>query len=82
MSRCVVTSGYGSVVVDDVLMKRVRALITRVGLRGAQSALGVGNATFAAARDRGRMKASTRERIVKELDRLDRETAATNGGIP
>ncbi len=66
--------GDTPVLVDEALTRRVRALTHRLGRNGAQRALGVSDATFAAARDRGRLKTETRDRIVATLDRLENAT--------
>jgi hypothetical protein len=61
---------------DEAFTKRVRALALRIGVHRLRDLLGVSNATFAAARDRGRMKLETRDRIVTALDRIEKEHPA------
>ncbi len=60
------------VVTDDITAARVRRLVERCGsVRAAVAILGIGEQTFAAARDRGRMMRTTRDRLLAALERAE-----------
>lgn len=60
------------VVVSEADTARVRRLIVRLGsIRVAKAALGLGDATFDAARDQGRMLRKTRDNLLEALDRVE-----------
>lgn len=51
---------------------RVRKLIVKLGsIRKAIDALGIGDSTFAAAREEGRMQKKTYDRLREALDRVE-----------
>lgn len=62
-----------SVLVDETMARRVRALTFRIGTDAAIEKLHVSTTTYAAARGLGRMKRSTRDRINAALDLLEAE---------
>ncbi len=69
--------GNASALVDDETVQRVTRLVDRLGVGKAQLRLGVSTQTFAQAREGGRIKCETRDRIVAVLDR--EEACAASG---
>lgn len=59
------------VILTDAESSRVNRYVARVGVGAAIKSLGVSEATLDAARHQGRMRASTRERILATLTTLE-----------
>lgn len=60
------------VYISEENSRRVHRLIVRLGsIRAATAALGVGGATFAAAREQGRMMKATHDNLLAALDRAE-----------
>ncbi len=60
------------VIVSEADSARIKRLIIRLGsIKAATAALRVGDATFQAARDQGRMMRATRTNLLAQLDRAE-----------
>jgi hypothetical protein len=75
MGKCTFLTGQAAVLVDDAFSRRIRDLACRVGNVEAMRLLGVGRATYGAARERGRMAITTRDRLITALDQIEKEVA-------
>ena len=75
MGKCTFLTGQAAVLVDEAFSKRVRDLARRVGNVEAMRLLGVGQATYGAACDRGRLAIATRDRLIGALEQIEKAVA-------
>jgi hypothetical protein len=75
MTRPLPYAQRATVLVDDDTRRRVGALVSAVGESRALAMLGCGSATLDAARDRGRMRKDTLDRLRGKLAECEAEIA-------